>query len=433
MKKKGFFYGWVVIACCTMLAFSVNAMGNNTLTFYVTSLSETFKVNRATVNFSLFTIGLFTRTVIGLFFGRLARRFGVKRLMVIGFAFVLAGFAAYSFAGSIAMISLGSALYGVAHAIGTLSSYNVIINNWFSKNKGMMLGILNTAIGVGGMVINPLVSNWIQRFGWNLSFLNTAFLIAAIAIPALVFIREAPPKAEPVQANASKAIPVQLPDGEKDNLQQMPVMTLRRALRVNRFWLLVAVQLLIGFSIGPSFSNAIPALRAMEVDTKLVSGLLSVFIAFGIAVGHLASGFIFDRFGLKPLMYAIVGIVSTGLILMSQVSARTPVLLLVMTVICIGYGNALTLGTLSHMINSVFSAEQKDFSGLFGCLFAVQNIGIMIGSPISGMVFDSTGSYQIAYELSCALLVLMLILLGIALRVGKAIPEKRINSDIPCK
>lgn len=418
MKKTKFFYGWIVVLSCTLLAFSVNAMGNNALTFYVASISDAFQVNRATTNFMLFTMGLLTRTVLGLFFGRLTARFGVKRLMVAGIGFVIAGYMAYAFAGNIMMIGLGSALYGIAHAIGTLSSYNVIINNWFTKNKGLMLAVINTAVGVGGMVINPLVSGWIQRFGWNQSFLNTIILIVAIAIPSLLFVREAPhttdtPEpvkgAPPAEGKPAKPIAVE-PEG--------PVLALRQALHETRFWLLVAIELLIGFSMGPSFSNAIPALRALGVEPALVANVLSVLIAFGIVIGHVSSGLLFDRFGLGLLMNVAVGVVSAGMVVMGFMTATSPVPLLVFTMLCIGYGNALSLGTLSHMINSVFARERKDFSSLFGFLFAVQNIGVMIGSPVSGMFFDHTGSYQYAYWLSVILLILSLVLLRLTLRLA---------------
>ncbi len=409
MKRTKLFYGWIVVLSCTLLAFSINAMGNNTLSFYVASISDTFHVNRATTNFMFFTMGLITRTVLGLFFGRLAVRFGVKRLMVVGMGFVLAGFMAYSFADNIWMIGIGSALYGIAHAIGTLSSYNVIINNWFTKNKGLMLAVINTAVGFGGMLINPLVSLWIERFGWNQSFLYTAILMAAIAIPSLVFIREKPKPGE-AEAGDKAVNPAAQRAGGKG--------TLRHLFGTTRLWLLVAVQLLIGFTVGPCFSNSIPALRALGVNPALVSQVLSLLLALGIVIGHVSTGLLFDKFGLVSLMNTAVGIVGVGLVCMGFLTADSTVALLVFTVLCIGYSNALQLGTLSHMINDVFT-RQEDFTALFGFLFAVQNIGIMIGSPVSGMIFDHTGSYRIAYWLSAGLLLVMLALLRLALRLGR--------------
>ena len=413
---------------CTMLAFSINAMGNNTLSFYVAPISDAFHVNRATTNFMFFTLGLITRTILGFFFGRLTERFGVKRLMLVGLVFVLAGFMAYSLADSIWMIGLGSALYGIAHAIGTLSSYNVIINNWFTKNKGVMLAIINTAVGFGGMLINPLVSMWIDRYGWNHSFAYTAILMAAIALPALVFIKEKPPKNNTEKREALPNAADALSAAVESKASVNPIFDLKLVYKTNRFWLLVAVQLLTGFVVGPCFSNVIPTLRALGVDTALVSNVLSLLLAFGIVIGHVSTGLIFDRFGLVFLMNTAVGIVVVGLICMGFLTAGSSVSLLVFTVLCLGYSNSLSLGTLSHMINEVFPMKRKDFSAMFGILFAIQNIGIMIGSPISGMIFDQTGSYRIAYWVSAVLVVVMLTLLRIALKLASNARAKTVSA-----
>ena len=84
LAKRKFFYGWVVAACCVMLAFSINAMGNNSMTFYVTPVSEAFGISRTTMNFALFTTSLFAKTLCGFFYGSFVRKFGVKKLMVVG-------------------------------------------------------------------------------------------------------------------------------------------------------------------------------------------------------------------------------------------------------------------------------------------------------------------------------------------------------------
>lgn len=85
-------------------------------------------------------------------------------------------------------------IYGIAHSIGTFSAYNAIINNWFVKRKGLMLGIVNTSVGLGGMVINPLVGSWIQYHGWNASFLYTGLLSAPLHCPLSAWSKFIPRK-----------------------------------------------------------------------------------------------------------------------------------------------------------------------------------------------------------------------------------------------
>ena len=419
-EKKKLYYGWIVAFCCTMLAFSVNAMGNNAISFYVVPVSETFGVNRATINLFLFTIGALSRTIFGFFFGKLTRQYGVKRLMIVAFIFVLSGYLSYSCADNIYMIGLGSALYGVAHAIGTLSSYNVIINNWYIKNKGIVLGILNTAVGAGGMVINPLVGNWIKNYGWNRSFLNTLLLISAIAIPALIFIKESPDKmglqAWGAEMHMDKNTSIN--SLASSNTRETPV-PFSRIMKTERFWLLVAILFLIGFCIIPSYSNTIPALYACNIDSNYITNTLAVLIPFGIVIGHLTSGVLYDRFGLIPLMTTAVTIVTTGMINMSFLTSFSSEPILILTVLCIGYGNAISLGTLSHIINNIFYDHKQSFSVLFGCLFAIQNVGSMIGSPVTGVLYDKTGNYKIAYQIAACLLIVMYILLCVTMKLRK--------------
>ena len=82
--KQKFYYGWIVAACCSLLALSINAMGNNSLSFYVAPLSESLQVSRAALNFSLFTVGTIVRTLLGFVYGSIVKRAGAKPLMWLG-------------------------------------------------------------------------------------------------------------------------------------------------------------------------------------------------------------------------------------------------------------------------------------------------------------------------------------------------------------
>ena len=418
MKTHKLYYGWVVAICCTMLAFSLNAMGNNSLTFYITPVAEALGASRAAINFAFFTMGMLSRTACGFFFGRLAGRFGIKRLMVVGFLFVVAGFTTFSLATNIVMIGIGSALYGVAHAIGTMSSYNVIINNWFVKNKGIALGILNTSIGLGGMVINPLVSHWIIQHGWNQSFLNTIILISAIAIPSLFLVKESPEKAGVAGESAENvAASPQGAPGAADIPEAAP--SLGALIKTTRFWMVAAVMFLVGFSVYTSFINAIPSLQATGLPPAFTANILSVVLALGITVGHLLSGYIYQKHGLTALMTVSTLVVGAGMVSMGFLHADSGTLVPILTIFGVGYGNVLALGVLMHLINNIFVGQKKYFSGLFGCLFAIQNTGSIIGAPITGAIFDRTGTYQAGYLMSAALLVVIYILFRISLRMVK--------------
>ena len=97
---------------------------------------------------------------------------------------------------------------------------------------------------------------------------------------------------------------------------------------------------------------------------------------------------------------------------------------MIISVLGIGYGNSFSLGTLSHLINTVFGYGRTDFPALFGWLFALSNAGNMIGAPFSGWIYDVTGSYQISYIISACCLVAILCLIQVAISAGKKAQAK---------
>ena len=100
----------------------------------------------------------------------------------------------------------------------------------------------------------------------------------------------------------------------------------------------------------------------------------------------------------------------------------------VLAVLCIGYGNSISLGTVAHYINNVFGVGQTNFSALFGVLFAISNVGNMISAPISGKIFDITGSYNLTYLISACLLVIMLVLCSIVIGMGQRAQKNKASS-----
>jgi MFS family permease len=411
MKRK-IYRGWIVAICCTMLAFSINAMGNNSMSFYITPVAEAFGVNRVSMNTAMFTVGMFVRTIVGFFYGKLEKKFGTKPLMFFGCSMALLAYFMFSRSTGLLSIALGSGIYGIAHSIGTFGAYNTIINNWFIERKGLMIGFVNMSIGLGGMVISPLVGGWIQYSGWKNSFLFTGLLIGAIAIPAITMIKVHPTDMGALAYGGNSTVAV------AEAVKAKPLLSLGGAMKKGRFWVLVCMQLCVGIN-GSAILNVVPSLTGAGLDPLYISAVLAVLLSLGIAVGNITSGMLYDKFGLRVMMLVIGGILGTGMLLMTTIGARSSVLLTIIAVMCMGYGNSMSLGTVTHYINNVFGYRTTDFSAMFGFLFAVGSAGSMIGAPISGKIFDLTGSYSGAYLMSAGLLAVTLCLMQVVLMMSK--------------
>ncbi|MBQ9941364.1 MAG: hypothetical protein IJP03_00005 [Christensenellaceae bacterium] len=108
-----------------------------------------------------------------------------------------------------------------------------------------------------------------------------------------------------------------------------------------------------------------------------------------------------------------------GIVLAYFLPAGAAGWLWIICVICIGYGNSLSLGTLNHLLQAVFGQGRTNFPALFAWLFAFSNAGSILGSPFSGWLFDITGSYYLPYLLSGISLVTVMVLAHLLISMGK--------------
>ena len=89
-----------------------------------------------------------------------------------------------------------SFLLVVAYASGfalTPLPYAQIVSSWFDKRRGLALGLMLTASGLGTAVFPPLSSAFIAQFGWRNAYaLLGLFVLAIGAFAAFALLRDPP-------------------------------------------------------------------------------------------------------------------------------------------------------------------------------------------------------------------------------------------------
>ena len=118
----------------------------------------------AGLTFSLLLATLTIGSVIG---GKLAIRYSTRLVVFIGGLILSVGFFLASF------VTPGNgwilwATYGVMGGIGMGFTYSTTIacaQKWFPHKKGLVTGIIVSALGFGGVVFTPIIENLITTFG----------------------------------------------------------------------------------------------------------------------------------------------------------------------------------------------------------------------------------------------------------------------------
>ncbi|MBZ0127607.1 MAG: MFS transporter [Rhodobacteraceae bacterium] len=324
--------------------------------------------------------------------GRLADRFGPRPvLLVSGLCYGL-GYALISqITAPWQMFLLFGTLLGAGlstHDVVTLST----VARWFEKKRGIMSGVVKVGTALGQVTLPPLAAVLIVAYGWR----NAAVILGVGA--GIVLMTAALMMSHPRSIPASGGAVVR------------SSTDFAAARRSRLFWTLCAIQFLFFPAV-----IAIPmhiAVHGMDLGmtSARAATLLSVIGGASVA-GRLAVGLLVDRIGGKRAMTLCIGILATSLALL--VVAVSPIwLYAVLAGYGIAHGGMFTV--VSPTVAGYFG--MRAHGAIFGAVLFSGTIGGSIGPVLTGLVFDLTGSYQLAFA---GMATLAAIGLGLAITLPK--------------
>jgi MFS family permease len=183
-------YAWVMLALGTALV-ALNLGALSSLSVFLKPLSEEFGWPRGATALS-YTAAAVTIGVAGVFWGRVADRYGTRPVVLVG---ALAQPAALLLLASLGSLSQFYVLYMALGGFGFAAVNVPIIANvglWFARRKGLALGILSSGGPLGQALVAFLAAHVIQAYGWRTAYLTLAILYALLAVPLALLVRTPP-------------------------------------------------------------------------------------------------------------------------------------------------------------------------------------------------------------------------------------------------
>ena len=318
---------------------------------------------------------------------------------------------------ALALIGMGSALtvlvnqswqilltWGLLIGLGTGSMALVfaatIANTWFTKSRGLVVGILTAGSAAGQLVFLPFIAMLAQDPGWRQASLLIAAGALAVVPLVLKFLKNSPADvgvlpygAAPLDVEAEEAAPVQ-DSGPRTNAAVRALQVLRRASKVRTFWALAA-----GFAICGATTNGligthfIPSAHDHGMPETTAAGLLAVVGIFDI-IGTIASGWLTDRFNPRILLavyyqFRGIGLLVLPLLLNAEVQPS-----MIVFVVIYGLDWVATVPPTAAICRETFGA---DGSVVFGWVFAAHQLGAAAAAIAAGALRDATGHYTYAW------------------------------------
>jgi predicted MFS family arabinose efflux permease len=300
-----------------------------------------------------------------------------------------------------------------------------IANTWFSKSRGLVIGILTAGSAAGQLVFLPFIAMLAQDPGWRQASLLIAAGALAVVPLVLKFLKNspadvgvlpygaeapadhtgaysapaaaspgAPGTAASTAAGASTAAATSPAAGPSGNAAVRALQVLKRASKVRTFWALAA-----GFAICGATTNGligthfIPSAHDHGMPETTAAGLLAVVGIFDI-LGTIASGWLTDRFNPRILLAVYYQFRGIGLLVLPLLLSATVQPSMIVFVVIYGLDWVATVPPTAAICRSVFGA---DGSVVFGWVFAAHQLGAAAAALAAGAIRDATGHYTYAW------------------------------------
>ena len=382
---------WLILAAA-FTTFTISAGLMHSYTVFLVAFVEAFGWSRGETSVA-YSVSQLVAGGSSPVVGMLVDRLGPRRLLLLGGGLLVLGLIGSSFIVSLWQIV---ALYGVVMTFGAnclgLVVFVPILSRHFVRRRGMAISIVQSANGFARALSAPLVQFLISGIGWRPTYLVEAAFMAAVVFPLAAWFRRVDPSRRAARSNGAESVPASSPaDAPRGG------WTLAEAMHTPHFWLLFAVYLFTGLG---SFLVTLHQL-AFAIDRgfdKLYAAEVLGMGAFLAIFGTIVTGTLSDYIGREVSAIMAYGFSIVGVVCALFITNSSQHLLLWLHACLFG----LTWGARGPAITAktadLFPGAQ--LGAILGVITIGSGLGAALGSWGAGIIFDLSGSYELAFILS---------------------------------
>ncbi|MHB8104829.1 MAG: MFS transporter [Dehalococcoidales bacterium] len=378
-------YGWFVVAACSLMIFATYGLIYSYSVFFK-PLADYFQWDRASVSL-IYSLAVIIRGAAAIGTGWLADKFGARKTMVFCGLMMAAG---YLLSSQVSTLWQLFVTYAVVEAIGVSGIFGIgsaIASRWFTKNRGLALGIVASGSGLGTLLLVPGIERLVSAVGWSQAFVYCGIFSGVLMVGGALFLREPPHNAQVLEPaeKASKA-------------------TVTGAIKDIRLWLLMLCFLLFFFGTQMILVHLVNYATDVGIDPLIAATFISVIGAVSI-IGRLSTGVIAEKIGLYNSL-AIVCLALAVSFVMLLFTRATWAFYIFAVVFGLAYGGEVTQIPLS--IARFFGT--RIMATLMGVTLFITGLGGALGPWLAGKIFDVTASYNWAFIIGAAASALSIVL-----------------------
>ena len=312
----------------------------------------------------------------------------MHRLLVLCVSGMALTYATYGLAGNFPHLYCTAVIVGLFSSGATAIPVSIVLTSHFPKANGMAVSIAYAGTGIGGSIITPLLTDIIAAYSWRHGFFFLSAVMLAVGLPSAIFLLR--PNRDALQ------------HGKQETAASGDVL---RALWKKPHFIMYLLGIFLMCFVGCGSINHFAAHVSGILDRNFGAKVFA-FMLLVLSPIKIVLGLLFDKKGVRA--GTLFSLLSTMISMLLLLWARQPWMMWPMAVFY-ALGNAICTVGPPVLTASIYGNEG------YGSIFGVVNLCIMLatmsGPPASALVFDTFGSYSLAWIFGVILSAVSLILI----------------------
>ena len=406
-RLRGVHPAWVVLAALTLCMSAASGL-RAVFGVYIKPMEAEFGWSRGMLSGAA-AVSLLLFGAVGPLVGRLADRWGPRRVITASLVLLALGAIGSSFVQQLWHIYLTAGLVMAVGSGGTaMTTGSTVLARWFEARRGLAIGVAAGGMSAGQLVVIPLATALTLWFGWRTSFFWLGLGLLLLTVPVAAWLIGNNPEDRGLRPYGATGVAKTA--AQAAAAQQAGRVSVLEAAQTLPFWLLMATFFVCGYTTGGMvLTHFMPHAAEHNFTPLQASAALGVMGAMNI-VGTIGSGWLCDRLGRRVPLATYYFLRGLSLLFLVYVW-NLPSLHLWAAIFGLNYISTVPpTTTLTANIYGRYSVGE-----LTGWIFFSHQVGAALGAALAGWIFEWTGSYGSAF-VSAALLAFLAAGLSLLIR-----------------